>query len=43
VPLVIAGAGITADEFATYDDPTAAKSKLAFDEGWQMMRYFVGR
>ncbi len=42
VPLAIAGKGIGADEHTTYDDPTAARSKLAFDEGWRMMRYFVG-
>jgi 2,3-bisphosphoglycerate-independent phosphoglycerate mutase len=41
VPLAIAGAGIVPDEFTTYDDPTAARSKLSFDEGWRMMRYFV--
>lgn len=42
VPLAIAGKGIAPDEFTTYDDPTAARSKLAFDEGWRMMRHFVG-
>jgi 2,3-bisphosphoglycerate-independent phosphoglycerate mutase len=42
VPLAIAGKGIAADEHATYDDVVAARSKLAFDEGWRMMRYFVG-
>jgi 2,3-bisphosphoglycerate-independent phosphoglycerate mutase len=41
VPLAIAGAGIVPDEFTTYDDPTAARSKLSFDEGWRMMGYFV--
>lgn len=43
VPLAIAGTGIAPDEFTTYDDPTAARSKLAFDEGWRMMRYFVAK
>ncbi len=26
----------------TYDEPTAARSSLAFDEGWKLMRYFLG-
>ena len=31
----MAGTGIAPDEFTTYDDTNAAKSKLAFDEGWR--------
>lgn len=42
VPLALAGAGITADDAATYDEVTAAASSLAFDEGWKMMKYFIG-
>lgn len=42
VPLAIAGTNITPDASTTYDEPTAAKSSLAFDEGWRMMGYFLG-
>lgn len=42
VPWAIAGAGIVPDAAATYDDPTAAKSSLYFDEGWKLMGYFIG-
>lgn len=41
VPLAIAGTGIDADGARTYDEPTAGRSDLAFDEGWQMMAYFL--
>jgi len=41
VPLAIAGAGVEPDAAATYDDPTAGASSLAFDEGWRMMSYFL--
>jgi 2,3-bisphosphoglycerate-independent phosphoglycerate mutase len=43
VPLAIAGAGIQPDAATTYDEIAAGKSKLAFDEGWRLMRYFLGR
>ena len=33
--------GVTPDTAATYDEPTAEKSPLAFDEGWRMMGYFL--
>jgi 2,3-bisphosphoglycerate-independent phosphoglycerate mutase len=42
VPFAIAGTGIAPDEFRTYDERSAGKSKLAFDEGWKLMRYFLG-
>jgi 2,3-bisphosphoglycerate-independent phosphoglycerate mutase len=42
VPFAIAGAGIAPDEATTYDDPTAARSSLVFDEGWRLMGYFLG-
>ena len=42
VPLAMAGTGIAADGNTTYDDPTAAASDLAFDEGWRLMGYFLG-
>jgi 2,3-bisphosphoglycerate-independent phosphoglycerate mutase len=41
VPFVIAGSGVTPDSAQTYDEATAGKSKLAFDEGWKLMRYFL--
>ena len=43
VPVAMAGTGITADEFRTYGDTNAAKSKLAFDEGWNVMPWFIGK
>jgi len=41
VPFAMAGAGIVADAATTYDDPTAARSPLVFDEGWRLMGYFI--
>ena len=41
VPFVIAGSGVTSDAAQTYDEATAGKSALAFDEGWKLMRYFL--
>ena len=43
VPVIIAGAGIEADEFTSYGDTNAANSTLAFDAGWQAMRWFIGK
>jgi len=43
VPVAMAGTGITADEFTTYGDTNAAQSKLAFDEGWRTMGWFIGK
>jgi len=43
VPIAMAGSGIEPDEFTTYDDPTAGRSRLCFPEGWKVMGYFVGR
>ncbi len=42
VPVAMAGTGIAPDEFTTYGDTNAAKSKLAFDEGWRLMPWFIG-
>jgi 2,3-bisphosphoglycerate-independent phosphoglycerate mutase len=42
VPFALCGAGIAADKFRAYDERTAAESQLAFDEGWKLMRYFLG-
>jgi 2,3-bisphosphoglycerate-independent phosphoglycerate mutase len=41
VPVAMAGTGILPDEFTTYGDTNAARSKLAFDEGWRLMPWFV--
>lgn len=41
VPVLMAGTGIAADKFANYGDGNAAKSKLAFDEGWRAMEWFI--
>jgi len=48
VPVVIAGTGIEADECTSYGDTNygdtnAANSKLAFDEGWRAMEWFIAR
>jgi 2,3-bisphosphoglycerate-independent phosphoglycerate mutase len=42
VPFAIAGTGLTPDKFTTYDERTAAASSLAFEDGWKLMRYFLG-
>ncbi len=42
VPLAICGAGIAPDLATKYDEASAAKSAVAFDDGWRMMRYFLG-
>jgi hypothetical protein len=41
VPVLMAGTGIAPDEFTAYGDTNAAKSKLAFDEGWRAMDWFI--
>jgi len=41
VPVVMAGTGIDADENIHYGDTSAAQSELAFEQGWEMMRWFV--
>lgn len=41
VPVAMAGTGIAADEFSSYGDTNAAKSSLAFDEGWRTMGWFM--
>lgn len=42
VPFALAGTGIAADAWQAYDDPTAARSSLAFAEGWRLMEFFLG-
>ena len=41
VPFAICGDGILADDNSQYDEPTADASELAFDEGWQLMNFFL--
>ena len=43
VPVAMAGTGIRPDEFTAYGDTNAAGSKLAFEEGWRAMPWFLGR
>jgi 2,3-bisphosphoglycerate-independent phosphoglycerate mutase len=43
VPITIAGSGIQPDIAATYDEIAAGQSALAFDEGWRLMTYFLGK
>jgi 2,3-bisphosphoglycerate-independent phosphoglycerate mutase len=43
VPVAMAGAGVAPDEFTAYGDTNAARSSLAFDEGWRAMGWFLGR
>jgi len=42
VPLAIAGAGIEPDHSDRYDEATSLESELVFEDGWKMMRYFIG-
>lgn len=42
VPLAICGTGIKPDAAQTYDEITAAASSIAFDEGYKMMKFFLG-
>jgi len=41
VPFAICGNGVTADSASTYDEVTAGKTSLSFEEGWKLMGYFV--
>ncbi|MGL4423004.1 MAG: cofactor-independent phosphoglycerate mutase, partial [Gemmataceae bacterium] len=41
VPFAAMGTGIAPAGFDRYDEPTAAKSPLSFDPGWQLMRWFL--
>ena len=42
VPWAIAGTGVRPDAATTYDDPTAGRSGLVFDDGWKLMSYVLG-
>jgi len=41
VPWCIAGSGIAPDTNSTYDEPTAVASDMVFDDGFQLMPYFL--
>ncbi len=41
VPLALAGSDIQPDAFDRYGDTHAAQTDLAFDAGWQAMRWFI--
>ena len=43
VPVVMAGKGIESDQFTSYGDTNAAESELAFEAGWQAMRWFINK
>lgn len=42
VPLAVCGTGIAPDDATTYDEVAAARSAVAFPEGWRMMQWFLG-
>jgi 2,3-bisphosphoglycerate-independent phosphoglycerate mutase len=42
VPFAVCGTGIQSSDVTTYDEPSAAASSLAFEEGWKLMCYFLG-
>jgi 2,3-bisphosphoglycerate-independent phosphoglycerate mutase len=41
VPVAMAGTGLAADDADHYGDGAAARSPLAFAEGWRAMNYFI--
>lgn len=43
VPLTLCGSDVEADEFSTFDEPSAHASSLSFDEGWKMIPFFLGK
>ncbi len=42
VPFAMSGTGIKPDAADRYDDLTAARSELVFEEGWKLMEEFLG-
>jgi 2,3-bisphosphoglycerate-independent phosphoglycerate mutase len=43
VPFALAGAGIAPDSSTAYDELAAARSDLAFEQGWKLMGYFLSK
>jgi 2,3-bisphosphoglycerate-independent phosphoglycerate mutase len=41
VPFALAGSDVEPDAATHYDDPTAARSSLAFRQGWRLMGHFL--
>jgi 2,3-bisphosphoglycerate-independent phosphoglycerate mutase len=41
VPFALAGPSVVADESASYDEINAGRSRLSFEDGWKLMRYFL--
>jgi 2,3-bisphosphoglycerate-independent phosphoglycerate mutase len=41
VPFAVCGTGVTPDQAATYDEVVAGQSNLSFDQGWQLMPWFL--
>jgi 2,3-bisphosphoglycerate-independent phosphoglycerate mutase len=41
VPFALCGNGVKAGGTPTYDEATAAQSKLGFERGWELMSYFL--
>jgi 2,3-bisphosphoglycerate-independent phosphoglycerate mutase len=42
VPFAACGTRVRPDDSRSYDEPTASRSKLAFDPGWKTMGWFLG-
>jgi 2,3-bisphosphoglycerate-independent phosphoglycerate mutase len=43
VPFTICGTGIQADAYNQYHESNAAESSLAYPQGWDLMKFFLGR
>lgn len=43
VPFVLAGSGISAGGFASYDEVVAASSQHVYADGWKLMQHVVGK
>jgi len=41
IPFAIYGSGITKKDFLNYSEKEAQKSELYFDNGYQLMEYFI--
>jgi hypothetical protein len=39
----MAGTNISAEGFRSYDESEAEKTRWRFDQGWQVMRRFLGQ
>jgi len=43
VPFALAGTGIEPETASSYDEATAGQSQHAFPEGWNLMKFFLGK